>query len=224
MTKPSTIAIDGPSASGKSTVGELLSRQLGYLYFDTGVMYRAVTCLALQRELDVNDEAQISALAEQIKIDVLPPTVSDGRQNTILVNGNDLTNDLRHPLIDANVSVVSAYPRVRAAMVSQQRLIGARGNVVMIGRDIATVVLPHAELKIYLTASIECRAMRRYRENVARGDPTSFAEVLRLLQRRDQIDSERKTSPLRAAADAHVINTETLTIAQVVAAIAQLWQ
>jgi cytidylate kinase len=224
MTKPSTIAIDGPSASGKSTVGELLSRQFGYLYFDTGVMYRAVTCLALQRELDVNDEAQISALAEQIKIDVLPPTVSDGRQNTILVNGNDVTNDLRHPLIDANVSVVSAYPRVRAAMVSQQRLIGARGKVVMIGRDIATVVLPHAELKIYLTASIECRAMRRYRENVARGDPTSFAEVLRLLQRRDQIDSERKTSPLRAANDAHVINTETLTIAQVVAAIAQLWQ
>jgi cytidylate kinase len=224
MVKPLTIAIDGPSASGKSTVGEVLSQRLGYLYFDTGVMYRAVTCVALQRSLDVNDEERISALAEQLKIDVLPPTSADGRQNTILVNGGDVTLDLRHIHIDANVSVVSSYSRVRVAMVRQQQVIGTRGQVVMIGRDIGTVVLPQAELKIFLTASVECRALRRYRENVARGDHTTYEEVLRLLKRRDQIDSERKTSPLRAANDAHVVDTETLTIAQVVETIEHLWQ
>ena len=221
---PLTIAIDGPSASGKSTVGALLAERLSYLYFDTGVMYRAVTCIALQREMDVNDEAAISRLAEQLNIEVLPPTIADGRQNTIWVNGDDVTLELRHAHIDANVSVVSSYPRVRVAMVRQQRAIGAHGRVVMIGRDIGTVVLPQAPLKIYLTASAECRAQRRHAENLARGDATSYAEILRLMQRRDRIDSERATSPLRAANDAHVVDTEQMTIAQAVDAIEKLWK
>ena len=168
--KPRTIAIDGPSGSGKSTVGELLAKRLGYLYFDTGVMYRAVTCAALQRGLNVADEGQISELAERLQIDVLPPTVADGRQNTVLADGVDITDKLRNAEIDANVSTVASYPRVRAAMVRQQRAIGERGRVVMIGRDIGTVVLPHSELKVYLTASVEERARRRQRENAQRGD------------------------------------------------------
>ncbi len=219
-----TIAIDGPSASGKSTVGALLAQQLDYLYFDTGVMYRALTCVALQRGLDVYDEASISRLAERLKIDVLLPTVNDGRQNTILADGQDITQELRSSQIDANVSAVSSYPRARAALVRQQRAIGRRGCVVMIGRDIGTVVLPNADLKVYLDASVECRAMRRYKENVARGDHTSYEEVLRMMKRRDELDMGRKTSPLRPATDAHVVDTEWLSVPQVVSAIEELWK
>lgn len=223
MTIPVTIAIDGPSASGKSTVGEVLAKRLNYLYFDTGVMYRTLTCVALQRGLDINDEAQISKLAEQLRIDVLPPTVPDGRQNTILADGVDITNELRSGAIDANVSVVSSYPRVREAMVRQQRAIAQRGRVVMIGRDIGTVVLPSADLKVYLDATVECRAERRYKENVARGDHTSYAEVLHMMKRRDELDMGRKTSPLRPAPDAHIVDTTFMDVPQVVNAVEALW-
>ncbi|MEP7200213.1 MAG: (d)CMP kinase [Chloroflexota bacterium] len=219
-----TIAIDGPSASGKSTVGELLAKRLDYLYFDTGVMYRAVTCMALRHRLDVNDEARVSALAEQIRIDVLPPSVADGRQNTILADGEDITHAIRSREIDANVSVVSSYRRVRDAMVRQQRAIGERGRVVMIGRDIGTVVLPAADVKVYLTASVEERARRRFVENVARSDATAYAEVLRLMQRRDELDTGRVNSPLRPAADAHIVDSDRMSVAQVVDAIERLWQ
>lgn len=222
--KPLMIAIDGPSASGKSTVGEVLAKRLGYLFFDTGVMYRALTGVALNRAMDVNHEAQISQLAQQVKIDVLPPTVHDGRQNTILVDGVDITPALRSNQIDANVSIVSSYPQVREAMVRQQREIGQRGRVVMIGRDIGTVVLPQADLKIYLTASAEERARRRYKEYCARGDHTSYEEVLQMMKRRDELDMGRATSPLRPAADAQIVDSETMTVPQVVEAIEQLWK
>lgn len=220
---PRTIAIDGPSASGKSTVGELLARRLGYLYFDTGVMYRALTHAILRAGIAVGDESAVSALSERVHIDVLPLTVSDGRQNTILLDGADVTQRLRDRAIDANVSAVSAYPRVRAAMVRQQRVIGGRGDVVMIGRDIGTVVLPHADLKVFLTASEEERARRRHRENCARGDLTPYADVLVALRQRDAQDSTRATAPLRAADDAHVIDTELMDANTVVATICSLW-
>jgi cytidylate kinase len=142
---PSTIAIDGPAASGKSTVGAAVADQLGYLYFDTGVMYRAVTAVAHLRSISIDDEQAITALANQIKIDVLPPTVADGRQNTILADGRDITRDLRLRRVDQDVSPVSVYGGVRAAMSAQQRRIGLRGRVVMVGRDIGTVVLPEAD-------------------------------------------------------------------------------
>src|SRR5438093_7649449 len=166
---PITIAIDGPSASGKSTVGELLAKRLGYLYFDTGVMYRAVTSVAMRRGIPLTDEQRVSEMARKLQIDVLHATVNDGRQNTILADGEDITQELRSGDIDANVSLVSSYPQVREAMVERQRQIASRGRVVMIGRDIGTVVLPGADLKIYLDGTVECRAERRSKENRARG-------------------------------------------------------
>ena len=171
---PSTIAIDGPAASGKSTIGALLAEQLGYIYFDTGVMYRAVTWAALDRGIDIDDEAAVTALAERVRIDVLAPTVEDGRQYTVMCDGQDVTWAIRAPDVDRAVSPVSAYPGVRAAMTAQQRRIGLGGRVVMVGRDIGTVVLPEADLKIYLDASVEERARRRLREIMSRGETAEF--------------------------------------------------
>ena len=144
---PKIIAIDGPAASGKSTLGQRLAQALGYLYFDTGVMYRAVTWLALRRGVEICDEAAITRLAEQAQIDVRPPSVEDGRAYDVIVDGQDITWDIRRPEIDGNVSPVSAYAGVRKALSAQQRRIGKRGKVVMVGRDIGTVILPNAELK-----------------------------------------------------------------------------
>ncbi len=221
--KPTTIAIDGPAASGKSTVGAALAQHLGYLYFDTGVMYRAVTWAALQRGLDINDEAAITQLAETIIIDVTEPTETDGRLCTVWCDGVDVSWLTRSPEVDANVSPVSAYPGVRSAMTAQQRRIGLRGSVVMVGRDIGTVVLPEAPLKIYLDASVEERARRRFLEVQARGDAAqTYAEILAAMKRRDAIDSGRATAPLKAAADAIRIDSTTLDVAQVIARVEQL--
>ncbi|MFN8597277.1 MAG: (d)CMP kinase [Anaerolineae bacterium] len=221
--KPTTIAIDGPAASGKSTVGAALAQHLGYLYFDTGVMYRAVTWAALQRGLNINDEAAITRLAETITIDVTEPTKADGRLCTVWCDSVDVSWLTRSPEVDANVSPVSAYPGVRSAMTAQQRRIGLRGSVVMVGRDIGTVVLPEAPLKIYLDASVEERARRRFREMQARGDTTqSYDEILAAMKRRDAIDSGRATAPLKAAADAIRIDSTTLDVAQVIARVEQL--
>ncbi|RLC60133.1 MAG: (d)CMP kinase [Chloroflexota bacterium] len=220
--KPSTIAIDGPAASGKSTVGELLARHLGYLYFDTGVMYRAVTWAALQRGIPIEDEAAVTALAERLRIDVTPPTVDDGRQYTVLADGVDVTWAIRTPEVDANVSSVSAYRGVRGAMVRQQRRIAAGGRIVMVGRDIGTVVLPDADLKIYLDATVEERARRRWRELRARGEETDYEVVLTSMRRRDTIDSHREVSPLRVAEDAVVVDTTDMSIEEVLAVVERL--
>ena len=155
---PFTIAIDGPAASGKSTLGELLAERLGYFYFDTGIMYRAVTWEALRRGILIGDESGITRLAESIQIDLLSPTEQDGRQFTVTVDGRDVTWEIRRPEVDANVSPVSTYPGVRAAVTPQQRRIAKRGRVIMAGRDIGTVVLPEANLKIFLDASVDERA------------------------------------------------------------------
>ncbi|MGD9049850.1 MAG: (d)CMP kinase [Anaerolineae bacterium] len=216
MARPSTIAIDGPAASGKSTIGGILAERLGYLYFDTGVMYRAVTWAAIAQGISVQDEGRVSALAERLRIDVIHPTIEDGRQYTVLADGQDVTWEIRRPVVNGGVSPVSAYPGVRAALTVQQRRIGRQGCIVMVGRDIGTVVLPEADLKIYLDATVEERAGRRYREDVARGEPAEFDLVLASVRRRDEIDSGRALAPLRAAGDAVVIDTTHLDVEQVV--------
>ena len=212
---PEIITIDGPAASGKSTLGHKLAQALGYLYFDTGVMYRAVTWVALKQGLDIANEVSVTALAEQVQIDVLPPSVEDGRAYTVVVNGQDITWDLRRPEVEANVSPVSAYPGVRQTLSDQQRRIGKRGKVVMVGRDIGTVILPNADLKIYLDASVEERARRRYEELRGRGEPADYADILQAMRRRDQIDSQRKVAPLRPAEDAVILCSDGLDADQV---------
>jgi CMP/dCMP kinase len=221
---PSIIAIDGPAASGKSTLGLKLACALGYLFFDTGVMYRAVTWLALKLDIDVRDEARITALAEQTQIDVAPASREDGRVCDILIAGEDITWETRLPDVDANVSVVSAYAGVRQALSRQQRRIGQQGRVVMVGRDIGTVVLPEADLKIYLDASAEERAERRYKEILARGGQADFDDILAKVNERDRIDSTRDVAPLKIAADAVVINSNELGVEQVFEKVLALCQ
>lgn len=222
MKRPTTIALDGPVASGKSTLGGLLAAELGYLYFDTGVMYRAATWAALDRDIDIADEQAVTAMTEKLLIKVIPPTEDDGRQYTVLADGQDITWAIRGPAIVRNVSPVSAYAGVRAALTAQQRRIAAQGPVVMVGRDIGTVVLPNANLKIYLDATPETRARRRYEEEVARGKDSDYDQVLADVLRRDQIDSSRPIAPLKPAQDAVIVDTTDLNIDQVLARLLQL--
>ncbi len=224
MTSPSIIAIDGPAASGKSTLGLKLARALGYLFFDTGVMYRAVTWLTLHMDVDPADEAQVTALAETTPIDITPASQEDGRVCDVLVNGRDITWDIRLPEVEAKVSVVAAYRGVRAALSKQQRRIGQKGRVVMVGRDIGTVVLPEADLKIYLDASAEERAERRYSEIIARGGTADYNEILAKVIERDRIDSTRDVAPLRAAEDAVAVNSNELDADQVFEKVLALCQ
>lgn len=222
MKIPNIIAIDGPAASGKSTLGRKLADSLGYLFFDTGVMYRAVTWAVLQQGLDIADEAAITSLAEQAQIDVRPPSQNDGRACDVLLEGKDITWDTRRKEVEASVSPVSAYRGVRQALASQQRRIGLRGKVVMVGRDIGTVVLPEADLKIYLDASAEERARRRYVEILNRGEEADYGQILAGVRNRDEIDSTRAFSPLKAAEDAHIICSDGLNADQVFAKVEAL--
>lgn len=222
MGNPEIIAIDGPAGSGKSTIGKLLAEKLNYLYFDTGVMYRAVTLTAINQGINVEDEQKISKLAEEIIIDLHTPTKKDGRDCDVLIEGQDVTWAIRKPEVDANVSIVSTYPTVRQALSAKQRQIGLQGKVVMLGRDIGTVVLPEAGLKIYLDASVEERASRRYKEMIQRGESVDYDSILSMLRDRDRIDSTREIAPLKTADDAIVINTDGLNIEEVFAMILEL--
>jgi len=219
MSYPKIVAIDGPAASGKTTIANQLAERWKYLFFDTGVMYRAVTWLALEKQIPTKDEPAVSALAEKIQIDVEPPSKDDGREYDVLVDGVDVTWDLRTPKVDAKVSKVSAYPAVRKALTKQQRRIGLRGKVIMVGRDIGTVVLPEADLKIFLDADVDERARRRFNQRIDRGEQVEFSKILKKLKKRDNIDSTREIAPLRVASDAVVINTDTLSVAEVLSKI-----
>jgi cytidylate kinase len=211
---PRTIAIDGPAASGKSVLAERLAAALGYFYFDTGLMYRAVTHQALWQDIPIQDESAVTRLAESIEINVLPTTEQGGCK--VIVGGRDVTAELHRPEVDRNVSAVSAYSGVRRAMTEQQRRIAARGNIIMAGRDIGTVVLPDAECKIFLTASVEARAKRRMHDRLARGQEVTLDRMRDEIIRRDEFDSSRSVAPLRAAEDAvHLDNTD-LTIDETV--------
>jgi cytidylate kinase len=225
MTKqspPSTIALDGPAASGKSTLGNKLANSLGYLFFDTGIMYRAITWIALQRDMNLKDEAAITELAQKAQIDIRPPSKSDGRPCDVVIGDKDVTWDMRGSEVDANVSVVSAYAGVRKALSEQQRRIGLRGKVVMVGRDIGTVVLPEADLKVYLDASAEERAKRRHDELIARGEKADYDEILRKVIERDRIDSTRAVAPLRPADDAVIIDSDKMDVEQVFSKVMEL--
>jgi cytidylate kinase len=215
MSKPLTIAIDGPVASGKSTLAKNLADALGYLYFDTGAMYRAVTLAALKRGVTLDDQPAVEALAHAVEIDLRPASVADQRLYDVLLDGEDCTWQLRQPDVEAHVSQVSAYAGVRSALTEQQRRIGLRGGVVMAGRDIGTVVLPEADPKIFLTASQEERARRRFEELHARGDSTPYADVLESLKQRDAYDTSRAVAPLRAAADAITLVSDGMQASEV---------
>jgi len=205
---PDVIAIDGPAASGKSTLGFMLAQRLGYLYLDTGCMYRALTLAALRGGVPLDDEIALTELAERVDMDVLPLAgQSDGRQYTVLLDGEDVTWAIRRPEVDAAVSQVSTFARVREIMVRRQRDAARRQRVVMVGRDIGTVVMPDAPLKLYITATAEERARRRLLDRRRQGQDDDYEAILADVIRRDHIDSHRLHSPLRPAPDSLVIDT-----------------
>jgi cytidylate kinase len=232
------IAIDGPVASGKSSIGKRLADRLGFLFFDTGVMYRAVTYLALQQMGSAEDAGAVTALARRVHIDVLPATMDDGRDSTVLALAapvaagpepgtgaglaEDITWALRGREVEASVSLVAAISAVREVLTEQMRRVGLRGRVVMVGRDVGTVILPEADLKIFLTASVETRAQRRFAEVQARGEVRAYAEILQNLRERDRIDSSRALAPLRPAEDAIVLDTTDMSVDAVIIAIEAL--
>jgi cytidylate kinase len=213
------IAIDGPAAAGKSTVARLLADRLGALLFDTGALYRAVALAALQSSVSPDDAESLSRIAAGSQISVRSPSLRDGRLYDVWLNGEDVTWSVRDPEVGATVSRVAEHPEVRGALLPLQRTIASSGPVVMVGRDIGTVVVPDAGLKIYLDATPEERARRRFREAAARGGRQSFEEVLRETLQRDAIDSGRDTAPLRPALDAVQITTDGVPIEQIVAEI-----
>ena len=208
MAKALTIAIDGPAASGKSTLAKSLAEAMDYLYFDTGVLYRAVTLAALQQQVDLGNGDELATLASDLRIEVLAASEEDGRLYDVMIGKEDSTWAIRMPEVDANVSQVSAYAGVRNALRNQQRRIGLNGGVVMAGRDIGTVVLPEADIKLFLDASVEERARRRYAEMIAHGDEAVLGEVENSMQQRDAIDKSRDVAPLRAAEHAIVLSSE----------------
>ena len=217
MPKPSTIAIDGPAACGKTTVGRLLAKKLGYRFVDTGAMYRALTWEALRLGVDIEDEGSLGGLAESTRME-LPPDGDDG----IIVNGRYINNELRSPEVDFGVSPVAKVPDVRKVLVRNQQLIAKDGNIVMVGRDIGTNVLLDADLKVYLDVSVEEQARRRYKEMVEQGEKAEYKDILDSLVRRDRIDSKRSVNPLRKADDAYVINTNIMDANRVLDEILKL--
>jgi CMP/dCMP kinase len=208
---PRTIAIDGPAASGKSVLAEELAAHLNYFYFDTGLMYRAVTNEALTRDIAIMDEAAVTKLAEAMQINVAPAD-HHGDLCRVTVDGRDVSQQLHRPEVERNVSAVSAYAGVRRAMTEQQRRIAERGNIIMAGRDIGTVVLPYAECKIFLTASVEARARRRMADRLARGQQVTLEQMRDEIALRDAIDSSRSVAPLRPADDAVHLDNSDLSI------------
>jgi len=213
----SVIAIDGPVASGKTAVGLNLARELGYRLVDTGMIYRAVAWLTLQRGVSLDDEAAIVTLAENARIELGQPAANSGP--TISVDERDITDELRSPDVDRSVSFVSRMPGVRQAVLDLQRALAKQGRIVMLGRDIGTVVLPEAALKVYLDASAEVRARRRHAELIAAGNSRPEAEILAELRQRDNMDRQRHVSPLRPADDAIVIDTDRLSLDEVIARV-----
>jgi len=208
------IAIDGPVAAGKSTIGRLLTQRLGYRFVDTGEMYRALTWKAIKLNINLEDEEALGRLASNTKIEL-----SSTGDCCVLVNGQDVTPNIHNFEVEAGVSPVAKVAKVREVLVKQQRRLAQKGKIVMAGRDIGTTVLPHAELKVYLVASVEERARRRYLELIERGKITDYQAILADLVRRDGIDSERAISPLKPASDARIIDTDGLSPQQVLSEI-----
>ena len=207
------IAIDGPASSGKSTVAKIIAKDVNYTYLDTGAMYRAATYLALQNHLTENDADKIVTLLETYSISF---GRSESGEQLVFVGDVDVTHPIRENEVTNNVSWVAAIPEVREKLVHLQQLIAAQGGIVMDGRDIGTVVLPNAELKIFLVASVEERAERRYKENLGKGIPTDLETLKREIAERDYKDSHREVSPLKPAADSIHFDTTGIGITEVV--------
>ena len=216
---PNQIAIDGPAASGKSTVGKKLAEKLNYLFFDTGLMYRVATFAVLQRNQPVTDEKEVAEIIRNLDIQLRNDPATGETQ--VLIDNEDISQSLHSPGVDEYVSTIAAYPEVRIILTGQQRKIGLAGNIVIVGRDIGTVVLPEAGLKIFLLASAQNRAERRFLENKKKGINSTYEEILENILQRDMVDSTRSVAPLMAAEDAIKIDTDNLSSDQVVAKILQ---
>lgn len=212
------IAIDGPAAAGKSTIAKITAEKLGYTYIDTGAMYRALTHKALVHNINTNDGKELEKLLEETEIVLRPSIIGQ----VVIVDGKDVTEDIRSQLVTASVSSVATHMGVRQLMVDKQRFLAIGAGVVMDGRDIGTAVLPDAELKIFMTASVEERAMRRLIENEKRGFTTSLEQLKAEIAERDRADSEREVSPLRQAEDAVLIDTTSMSITDVAEKISEL--
>jgi cytidylate kinase len=200
-----TIAIDGPAASGKSTTAKILAEKLNYIYIDTGAMYRAATLAVLEKHIDVNDEKSVVTCVQQLKIELKAG-------NHTYLNGRNVSREIRATRINEVISTISSYPQVRKKMVRLQQAMAKQGGVVMDGRDIGTVVLPNADLKVFMIASIEQRVERRLIELQQSGENISFEAVKEEIANRDKLDSSRSTSPLKKASDARELDTSNLSI------------
>ena len=209
------IAIDGPAAAGKSTIAKKVAEIKGYTYIDTGAMYRAYTWHCLDKGLDCTNEEQCVAEIPHINIELKPGGI-------VLCNGKDISRDIRMPIINKNVTPVCQMKPVRLFLVDQQRKMAEKDNVIMDGRDIGTYVLPNAQVKIFQVASPECRAQRRYKENMEKGIPCTYEEILEDVNRRDKADSERAFAPLKPAEDSVLLDTSELSIDEVVNKVLQI--
>ncbi|HEY8417972.1 MAG TPA: (d)CMP kinase [Limnochordales bacterium] len=218
MDKRLVIAIDGPAGAGKSTVARKVAEALGYLYIDTGAMYRALTLAVLRAGVPVDDPAAVAAVVAGVRVRLEPSPAG----NRVFLDGEDVTAAIRTPEVSAAVSQVAAIPEVRRRLVTLQRQLAGGGGVVMDGRDIGTVVLPHADLKVFLTADLEERARRRYLELKAVGHGLDLEEIRKNLEERDRLDSGRAVSPLRIADDAVIIDTTDRPVERVVAEVLRL--
>jgi CMP/dCMP kinase len=218
MTKKISIAIDGPAAAGKSTVAKIVAEKLSYIYIDTGAMYRAITLKAIQKELDLQDEQAMMSCLEDTIINLLPGE----KGQLVFLDDTNVTNEIRTAIVTNSVSIVAKHPLVRKEMVARQQRFATDGGVVMDGRDIGTHVLPNAEVKIFLLASVEERAIRRHNENVLKGFPSDLEKLKEEIILRDKIDSEREAAPLKKADDAIELDTTSLSINEVVERILKL--
>lgn len=218
MKKTYNIAIDGPAGAGKSTIARRIAKELGFVYVDTGAMYRAMALFFLRAGVDLADQELVAQRCGEISVDI---RYENGVQQVIL-NGDNVTDQLRAEEVGNAASTVSAYPAVRAALLELQRNLAASADVIMDGRDIGTMVLPHADCKIYLTASTRVRAVRRYKELEEKGEIRSLEEIEKDIIDRDNRDMNRETAPLRQAEDAVYLDASAMTIDQVVERIKEL--
>ncbi len=215
MKKYIAIAIDGPAAAGKSTIAKLIAKKLGFTYIDTGAMYRAFTWAVLEHGLDPQNIDEACSLVGKIAIHL----TKDGE---VFVNETDVTRQIREPRVSGNVSYIASYKPIRLALVDQQRALAKNHSVVMDGRDIGTYVLPKAEVKIFQIASVDTRALRRYKENLEKGINVPLQDIKLELEKRDYIDSHRDFAPLRQAEDAILLDTSDMTIEEVVETVSDI--
>ncbi|MED4017272.1 (d)CMP kinase [Sutcliffiella cohnii] len=219
MKKTISIAIDGPAAAGKSTVAKIVADKLGYIYIDTGAMYRAITFEAIRRGVELNSPSALEEVLNTVKVDLR--LANDNTQH-VFINDEDITEPIRTHEVTNSVSIVAKHKNVREAMVARQQSMAANGGVVMDGRDIGTHVLPNAEVKVFLLASVEERAIRRHNENIKKGFDSNLEKLKEEIAKRDKLDSEREIAPLKKAEDAIEIDTTSLSIMEVVEKIMNL--